>query len=88
MYIKIFVYLCSTITIKKKKMEFTYKTKSENKKVVLGKLYQWCTRKDDNRYFVDVYPEHTISTSNYYKTEEEAMKRFNSIRNRVSDRII
>ncbi len=64
------------------RQEFTYRTKIEEKKVIMGKLPY------NDIYFVDIYPDHTISTSTKYKTKNEAIKRFNSIRNRVSDKII
>lgn len=64
------------------RQEFTYRTKIENKKVVMGKLPY------DDIYFVDIYPDYTISISTKYKTKNEAIKRFDSIRNRVSDKII
>lgn len=64
------------------RQEFTYRTKIEKKKVVIGKLPY-----NDN-YFVDIYPDHTIPTSTKYKTKNEAIKRFESIKNRVSDKII
>tara|TARA_R100000231_G_scaffold32980_1_gene28794 strand:+ start:354 stop:545 length:192 start_codon:yes stop_codon:yes gene_type:complete len=56
--------------------EFTYKTTTEEKRVVMGKH-------QDRNYFVDIYPEFGVHTSNYYDTEEEALKRFNSIKKRV-----
>jgi len=64
------------------KQEFTYRTKIENKKVVMGKLPY------NDIYFVDIYPDYTIQTSTKYKTKKEAIKRFDLIRNRVSDKII
>ncbi len=64
------------------RQEFTYRTKIENKKVVIGKLSY-----NDN-YFVDIYPEYTLRTSAKYKTKNEAIKRFESIKKRVSDKII
>ena len=62
-------------------MQFTYSTKSENKKVVIG-LAQ------NGKTFVDIYPEYSMHTSNVYKTYEEGLKRFNSIKNRVKNQII
>ena len=62
-------------------MEFIYSTKSENKKVVIGSTY-------DGGTFVDVYPEYGMHTSNVYKTYKEGLKRFNSIKKRVSNQII
>tara|TARA_R110000822_G_scaffold62719_1_gene154436 strand:- start:407 stop:598 length:192 start_codon:yes stop_codon:yes gene_type:complete len=62
-------------------MEFTYSTKSENKKVVIGSMYSGKT-------FVDVYPDYTMHTSNIYKTYDEGLKRFNSIKKRVKNQII
>jgi len=63
--------------------EFTYRTKIEEKKVVMGKLPY------DDIYFVDIYPDYSIPiTSTKYKTKNEAIKRFNSIKNRVSNKTI
>ncbi len=56
--------------------EFTYKTTTEEKRVVMGKH-------QDGGYFVDVYPEFSMFTSNTYDTEEKALKRFYSIKKRV-----
>lgn len=64
------------------RQEFTYRTKIEKKKVVMGKLFY------NNNYFVDIYPDHTTATSTKYKTKNEAIKRFESIKKRVSDKII
>ena len=38
--------------------------------------------------FVDVYPDYTMHTSNIYKTYDEGLKRFNSIKKRVKNQII
>tara|TARA_R110000824_G_scaffold70667_1_gene181157 strand:+ start:196 stop:387 length:192 start_codon:yes stop_codon:yes gene_type:complete len=62
-------------------MEFTYSTKSENKKVVIGSTYKGKT-------FVDVYTEYKMHTSNIYETYDEGLKRFNSIKKRVENKII
>jgi len=57
-------------------MEFTYKTQSEDKRVVMGQTL--------TGYFVDIYPEFGMTISNKYATEKEAIKRFNTIKNRVN----
>lgn len=64
------------------RQEFTYRTKIEEKKVVMGKLPY------SDIYFVDIYPDYSISTSTKYKTKKQAIKRFNSIKNRVSNKTI
>ena len=62
-------------------MQFTYSTKSENKKVIIGLTH-------GGKTFVDVYPEYSMHTSNIYNTYEEGLKRFNSIKKRVENKII
>ena len=62
-------------------MEFTYNTKSETKRVVIGSTYEGKT-------FVDVYPDYGMHISNVYKTYEDGLKRFNSIKKRVEKQII
>ena len=61
--------------------QFTYKTQSQNKKVVMGNA-------SEGRFFVDIYPEYSAHTSTKYNTKKEAEKRFNSIKKRVSKNII
>jgi len=58
--------------------EFKYNTTTETKRVVMGET--------SNGYFVDVYPQFGMHTSNRYTTEKEALKRFNTIKNRVTNK--
>ena len=57
------------------KKEFVYRTSSESKRVVMGKM--------SKGWFVDIYPEFGMFKSDFYNTEEEANKRFFSIKRRV-----
>ena len=61
--------------------QFTYKTQSQNKKVVTGKS-------GNGKYFVDIYPEYSLHTSTIYNTKKDAEKRFNSIKKRVYKNIV
>ena len=60
--------------------QFTYRTQSQNKKVVMGNA-------SEGRFFVDIYPEYSAHTSTKYNTKKEAEQRaaFNALRVNEND---
>ena len=63
-----------------RKQEFTYSTITTEKKVVMG------LHPIKQQFFVDVMDSISLASgsTNWYKTEKEAQKRFDSIKKRVS----